>query len=93
MARDLTRVLKSMERLVTAYQEGLVTLSQLRQRMPTLQKQTQALESELQSLKMAAMDEAKYLQLAESLAGFRRKLRVPQKCSIPQYDNRSCACW
>ena len=60
---------------MTAYQEGLVTLSQLRQRMPTLQKQTQAVESELQSLKMAAMDEAKYLQLAESLGGFRTKLR------------------
>jgi len=44
--------------------------------MPPLQKQTQAVESELQSLKMAAADEAKYLQLAESLAGFRSKLRV-----------------
>lgn len=41
-----------------------------------LQKQTQAVESELQSLKMAAMDEAKHLHLAESLAGFRSKLRV-----------------
>jgi hypothetical protein len=46
-------------RLVTAYQEGLVTLLQLRQRMPALQKQTQAVESELQSLKMAAVDETK----------------------------------
>jgi site-specific DNA recombinase len=44
--------------------------------MSPLQKQTQAFESELQSLKMAAVDEAKYLQLAESLAGFRSKLRV-----------------
>jgi len=44
--------------LVTAYQEGLLTLPQLRQRIPALQKQTQAVESELQSLKMAAMDEA-----------------------------------
>jgi hypothetical protein len=44
--------------------------------MPSLQKQKQAVESELQSLKMAAVDEAKYLQLAESLAGFRSKLRV-----------------
>ena len=76
LRREQARVEKSSERLVTAYQEGLVTLSQLRQRMPTLQKQTQAVESELQSLKMAAMDEAKYLQLAESLAGFRSKLRV-----------------
>jgi site-specific DNA recombinase len=76
LRREQTRVEKNGERLVTAYQEGLVTLAQLRQRMPALQKQTQAVESELQSLKMAAVDEAKYLQLAESLAGFRSKLRV-----------------
>jgi site-specific DNA recombinase len=76
LRREQARVEKSSERLVTAYQEGLLTLSQLRQRMPTLQKQTQAVESELQSLKMAAVDEARYLQLAESLSGFRSKLRV-----------------
>jgi site-specific DNA recombinase len=76
LRREQARVDKSSERLVTAYQEGLLTLPQLRQRMPALQKQTQAVESELQSLKMAAVDEAKYLQLAESLAGFRSKLRV-----------------
>jgi len=75
LRREQARVEKSSERLLTAYQEGLVTLPQLRQRMPTLQKQTQAVESELQSLKMAAMDESKYLQLAESLTGFRTKLR------------------
>jgi site-specific DNA recombinase len=76
LRREQARVEKSGERLVTAYQEGLVTLPQLRQRMPALQKQTRAVESELQSLKMAAGDEAKYLQLAESLAGFRSKLRA-----------------
>jgi site-specific DNA recombinase len=76
LRRQQARVEKSSERLVTAYQEGVLTLSQLRQRMPALQKQTRAVESELQSLKMAAMDQAKYLQLAESLAGFRKKLRV-----------------
>jgi len=76
LRREQARVEKSSERLVTAYQEGLLTLPQLRQRMPALQKQTQAVESELQSLKMAAVDEARYLQLAESLTGFRGKLRV-----------------
>src|ERR1700688_4407082 len=76
LRREQARVEKSSERLVTACQEGLLTLSQLRQRMPPLQKQTQAIESELQSLKMAAVDEAKYLQLAENMAGFRSKLRV-----------------
>src|ERR1022692_4337312 len=51
LRREQARVEKSSERLVTAYQEGLLTLPQLRQRMPALQKQTQAVESELQSLK------------------------------------------
>src|SRR6267378_795951 len=74
--REQARLEKSTERLVTAYQEGLVTLPQLRQRMPALQKQAHAVGSELQSLEMAAVDEAKYLQLAESLGGFRTKLRV-----------------
>ncbi len=76
LRREQARVENSSERLVTAYQEGLLTLAQLRQRMPVLQKQTQAVESELRSLKMSAVDEAKYLQLAESLAGFRSRLRV-----------------
>ena len=76
LRREQARVEKSSERLVTAYQEGLLTLPQLRQRMPALQKQTQAVESELHSLKMAAVGETKYLQLAESLAGFRSKLRL-----------------
>jgi len=73
--REQVRLEKNSERLLTAYQEGLVTLSQLRQRMPDLQKQTQAVVSELQSLEMAAVDQAKYLQLAEGLTGFLSKLR------------------
>jgi site-specific DNA recombinase len=76
LRREQVRIEKNSERLVTAYQEGLVTLPQLRQRMPALQKQAQAVGSELQSLAMGAVDEAKYLQLAESLGGFRTKLRV-----------------
>ena len=47
LRREQARVEKSSERLVTAYQKGLLTLPQLRQRMPALQKQTQAVESEL----------------------------------------------
>jgi len=58
------RIEKNSNRLNTAYREGMVTLSQPRQRMPALQKQAQAVGSELQSLEMAAVDEAKYLQLA-----------------------------
>ena len=76
LRREQIRLEKSSERLINAYQEGLLTLAQLRHRMPGLRRQAQAVESELQSLEMAAADEAKYLQLAESLAGFRSKLRL-----------------
>jgi len=76
LRREQARLENHMERLVSAYQEGLVTLAQLRQRMPDLQKRSQAVESELHSLEMAVVDETRYLKLAENLAGFRTKLRV-----------------
>ena len=76
LRREQARLEKSSDRLVQAYQEGLLTLPQLRQRMPELRKQAQAVESELQSLEMAAVEDAQYLCLAENLATFRSKLRV-----------------
>jgi len=47
--------------------------------MPELNKKSQSVESELQSLETAAVDQARYLQLAESLDGFRIKLRERAK--------------
>jgi site-specific DNA recombinase len=76
LRREQARLEKSIERLINAYQEGLVTLPQLRHRMPELRRQIHAVESELHSLEMAAVDEARYLQLAETLATFRGKLRA-----------------
>jgi len=73
---EQARLEKSSDRLVQAYQEGLLTLPQLRKRMPELRKQAQAVESELQSLEMAAVEDAQYLCLAENLATFRSKLRI-----------------
>jgi len=42
LRREQVRLEKHIERMVTAYQEELVTLPQLRQRMPQLRKQAQA---------------------------------------------------
>ncbi len=75
LRREQARLGSNIERLVTAYQEGLLSLAQLRQRMPELTKRSQAVESERKSLEMAAVDQARYLQLAESLDEFRTKLR------------------
>jgi site-specific DNA recombinase len=79
LRKEQARLGNNVERLVTAYQEGLLSLEQLRQRMPELNKKSQAVECELRSLDMAAMDQTRYLQLAESLEGFRTKLRVRAK--------------
>jgi site-specific DNA recombinase len=76
LRREQARLEKSSERLINAYQEELLTLAQLRQRMPELRRQAQAVESELHSLEITAADQAKYLQLAESLTTFRSKLRA-----------------
>ncbi len=79
LRREQARLGNNIARLITAYQESLVSLAQLRQRMPELNKKSQSVESELQSLETAAVDQARYLQLAESLDGFRIKLRERAK--------------
>lgn len=79
LVREQARLEKNIERLVTAYQEGLLSLLQLRERMPELNKKAKAVEAELQSLATGAIDDARYLKLEENLNGFRKKLRVRAK--------------
>ena len=49
LQREQSRLANRMERLVTAYQEELLSLDELRRRMPELRKQEQAVQSELES--------------------------------------------
>jgi site-specific DNA recombinase len=89
LRRDHSRLAKGMDRLLTAYQEGLLSLEQLRCRMPELRKQDQSVQAELQSLETAAGDQTQYLRLVETLADFHTRLRkradtmdVPEKQKI-----------
>jgi site-specific DNA recombinase len=50
LQRELTHVGKGIDRLLTAYQEGLLLLEQLRERMPVLRQREQAFRSELQAI-------------------------------------------
>jgi len=74
--REQARLEKSMDRLLNAYQEGLMSLGQLRCRMPELRKQQQAVQTEWQSLETVATDPAQCLRLVESLADFRSRLQT-----------------
>ena len=71
----LIRVRKGIDRLVTAYQEELITIDELRDRTPELRRQEQALHRELQSAVDRAQDRETYLRLAETLTDFLARLR------------------
>jgi site-specific DNA recombinase len=75
LQRDLTRTRKGMERLVTAYQEALLSLEELRTRMPELRRREQTLQAELKSLTDQTNDRAAYLRLTQTLASFLARLR------------------
>jgi site-specific DNA recombinase len=75
LQRELTRVGKSIERLLTAYQEELLSLEQLRERMPSLRQREQTLRAELRAIADRAADRATFLRLAENLAAFLGRLR------------------
>jgi site-specific DNA recombinase len=75
LRRELTRVGNSLERLLTAYQEELSSLEQLRERMPPLRQREQALRAELLAIADQTSDQATFLRLAETLAAFLGRLR------------------
>jgi site-specific DNA recombinase len=76
LQRDRARMAKNMDRLLMAYQEDLVSLEQLRDRMPELRKKEQTIQAELRSLETAAADQTKYLRLVETLSDFNTRLRA-----------------
>ncbi len=73
--RDLVRIRAGMARLIEAYQEQLISLEELRTRMPALRQRKTAVQSQLAALEAELLDAETYLALAESLEGFVAKLR------------------
>jgi site-specific DNA recombinase len=73
--RELVRIQKSIERLTTAYQEDLLSLDELRQRLPALRQREASNRSELQSISEQSASRAAYLRLAQTLTVFLERLR------------------
>ena len=74
LQRELAHVGKGIERLLSAYQEALMSIEELRARMPALRQREQALRAELQALADQANDRAAFLRLAETLMAFLARL-------------------
>ena len=63
--RQRNKLSQSMDKLLDAYQEGLITIDQLRKRMPELQKRVNATDKELEHLKMNELALYSRLQLLD----------------------------
>ena len=71
----LAKTTSAITRLIGAYQEDLVSLDELRTRMPDLRARQASLRHQAQALDAQLADREVYLKLAEDLEGFLATLR------------------
>ena len=76
LRKEHARFQNKINRLLNAYQEDLLSLEELRKRMPELRKREQTIQSELHSLENAAVDQQTYLRLADNIELFLSRLRT-----------------
>ena len=74
LIKEQTRIKNGMDRLLDAYQEGMIPLANLRQRIPDLRKREEALKAELQSLEMNFLDQQRRLHLTDNLEELLKRL-------------------
>jgi len=75
LTQELKRVEAQLDKLLDAYQEELLSLAQLRTRVPDLRRRQSALENELQGVALQAMEHSRLIQLQSSLENFLATLR------------------
>ena len=75
LQQSLKRTELQIDKLLDAYQEGLVHLEQLRQRMPELRRKQQTAQKELENARWKALMAEKTQQLEQSLGDFVSRLR------------------
>ena len=73
---ESNRTEKSMERLLTAYQEGVIFLDEFRSRISELRQRNKQITAEIRSIADQAENRATYLQLAETLSAFLQRVRA-----------------
>jgi site-specific DNA recombinase len=74
--RELLQTQRRAERLLTAYQEDLWSLDELRRRMPELRQRESRLKAKLDSLSAQLADQASYMRFAHTLGEFLERLRT-----------------
>jgi site-specific DNA recombinase len=84
-SQELTRIQQQNDKLLDAYQAGLMDLTELRGRVPELRKRQLALEKELQSLALQAVEQDRLVQMRVSMESFLQQLKTSaQKLDVEQ---------
>ena len=79
LSKEVTRLKNGMNKLLDAYQEGLIELDELRRRMPELRKRQQTLRSQLRGLEAKALEQNHFLKLSMKVDDFIKCLRQSAK--------------
>ena len=83
VSRELTRLGQQMDKLLDAYQEGLIALADLRKRSPEIKKKLGALEQEQQNLKVRAVEDKRWIEVSNSLETFLGRLNETAQTMTP----------
>ena len=82
---ELQRTTTAKTRLLAAYQDALLSLAELRERMPALREKESALGAQLDALAAQVLDRRRYLTLAETIDSFLARLRdTVGTASVPE---------
>ena len=83
VSRELTRLGQQMDKLLDAYQEGLIALADLRKRSPEIKKKLGALEREQQDLKLRAVEDKRWIEVSNSMESFLGRLNETAQTMTP----------
>ena len=73
--KEIVRIEKSIRKLLDAYQEDLLQLDELRERMPQLRRRQNTLRAELRDINSALTDQHAVFRLTNNIETFLHKLR------------------
>jgi len=85
LSKEVARIEQQTDKLIDIYQEELITLEDLRSRVPELKKRQLALEKELESLNLQAVEQSRLVEMNVSMERFMGQLRDSvQKLDVQQ---------
>ena len=81
----MTKTTATIARMITAFSEQLITIDELRTRMPDLRARETNLRNQIQAIDAQTADRGAYLKLAQDLAGFLSQLRrATDTAAVPE---------